>query len=119
MNDFPGSLLDGYRLFRDRRYGPERARFRGAWFDIADGELWTMEPATRDFSREESPVAAANRLRGVKRRPPASTAPAEQEADGRRRQWPGRKGFASEAGKFIFCVWRFREMRTSTRIVAR
>ena len=37
---------------------------------------------------------------------------------GRPRQCPGRKGFASEAGKFIFCVWRFREMRTRTRIVA-
>ena len=28
MNEFPGSLLDGYRSFRDRRCGPERARFR-------------------------------------------------------------------------------------------
>ena len=25
----------------------------GAWFDIADGELWTMDPATGDFSRAE------------------------------------------------------------------
>ena len=28
MTDFPGSLLDGYRSFRDRRSGPERARYR-------------------------------------------------------------------------------------------
>ncbi len=28
MTDFPGSLLDGYRSFRHRRYGPERARYR-------------------------------------------------------------------------------------------
>ena len=28
MTEFPRSLLDGYRSFRDRRYGPERARFR-------------------------------------------------------------------------------------------
>ena len=35
------------------------------------------------------------------------------------RQWPGRKGLAREAGKFTFCMRRFREMSTSTRIVAR
>ena len=28
MTDFPGSLLDGYRSFRRRRYAPERARYR-------------------------------------------------------------------------------------------
>ena len=30
----------------------ERGRLglHGAWFDIADGELWTMDPATGDFS---------------------------------------------------------------------
>ena len=28
MTNFPGSLLDGYRSFRDRRYGPERDRYR-------------------------------------------------------------------------------------------
>ena len=28
MTDFPGSLLAGYRSFRERRYGPERARYR-------------------------------------------------------------------------------------------
>ena len=27
-SDFPDSLLDGYRSFRDHRYGPERARYR-------------------------------------------------------------------------------------------
>ena len=31
----------------------DRARLslHGAWFDIADGELWTMSPATGEFSR--------------------------------------------------------------------
>ena len=28
MSDFPGSLLDGYRSFRRRRYAPERDRYR-------------------------------------------------------------------------------------------
>ncbi|MEE8500247.1 MAG: carbonic anhydrase [Kiloniellales bacterium] len=28
MNDFPTSLLDGYRTFRDERFLPERARYR-------------------------------------------------------------------------------------------
>ena len=28
MNDFPGSLLDGYRTFRNGRYGRERERYR-------------------------------------------------------------------------------------------
>ena len=28
MSDFPDSLLDGYRSFRDHRYEPERARYR-------------------------------------------------------------------------------------------
>ena len=30
-----------------------RLHLHGAWFDIADGELWTMDPATGDFSRLE------------------------------------------------------------------
>ena len=30
-----------------------RLHLHGAWFDIADGELWTMDPATGDFSRAE------------------------------------------------------------------
>ena len=30
-----------------------RLQLHGAWFDIADGELWTMDPATGDFSRAE------------------------------------------------------------------
>ena len=25
----------------------------GAWFDIAEGALWTMDPSTGDFSRAE------------------------------------------------------------------
>ena len=28
-----------------------RLHLHGAWFDIADGDLWTMDPATGDFSR--------------------------------------------------------------------
>ncbi len=28
-----------------------RLGLHGAWFDIADGELWTMDPATGDFSK--------------------------------------------------------------------
>ena len=28
-----------------------RLHLHGAWFDIADGELWTMDTATGDFSR--------------------------------------------------------------------
>ena len=28
-----------------------RLHLHGAWFDIADGELWTMNPATGDFAR--------------------------------------------------------------------
>ena len=33
----------------------ERGRLglHGAWFDIAEGELWTMEPSTGEFSRRE------------------------------------------------------------------
>ena len=30
-----------------------RLHLHGAWFDIAEGELWTMDPATGDFSRAE------------------------------------------------------------------
>ena len=30
-----------------------RLSVHGAWFDIADGELWTMSPATGEFSRAE------------------------------------------------------------------
>ncbi len=30
-----------------------RLHLHGAWFDIADGELWTMDPATGAFSRSE------------------------------------------------------------------
>ena len=29
----------------------DRLGLHGAWFDIAGGELWTMDPATGDFSR--------------------------------------------------------------------
>ena len=28
-----------------------RLGLHGAWFDIADGDLWTMDPATGEFSR--------------------------------------------------------------------
>ena len=31
----------------------DRLSLHGAWFDIADGELWTMDPATGEFSRAE------------------------------------------------------------------
>ena len=37
-----------------------------------------------------------------------------QGSAGRPGQWPGRKGFASEAGKFTFRVWRFRERMTDS-----
>ena len=33
--------------------GRNRLGLHGAWFDIADGELWTMDPATGEFSRAE------------------------------------------------------------------
>ena len=33
-----------------------RLRLRGAWFDIASGELWSMDPESGDFS----PVTGAN-----------------------------------------------------------
>ena len=28
-----------------------RLSLHGAWFDIANGDLWTMDPDTGDFSR--------------------------------------------------------------------
>ena len=31
----------------------DRLGLHGAWFDIADGELWTMDPASGEFSRAE------------------------------------------------------------------
>ena len=31
--------------------GRNRLSLHGAWFDIADGDLWTMDPATGDFSK--------------------------------------------------------------------
>ena len=31
----------------------DRLSLHGAWFDIAGGELWTMDPATGEFSRAE------------------------------------------------------------------
>ena len=36
-------------ILEDRK----RLSLHGAWFDIADGELWTMDPATGDFFRAE------------------------------------------------------------------
>ena len=29
----------------------ERLSLHGAWFDVAEGDLWTMDPVTGDFSR--------------------------------------------------------------------
>ena len=36
-------------ILEDRK----RLNLHGAWFDIAEGELWTMDPETGDFSRAE------------------------------------------------------------------
>ena len=36
-------------ILEDRK----RLSVHGAWFDIGDGELWTMNPATGEFSRAE------------------------------------------------------------------
>ena len=36
-------------ILEDRK----RLSLHGAWFDIADGALWTMDPATGDFSKAE------------------------------------------------------------------
>ena len=36
-------------ILEDRK----RLGLHGAWFDIAEGELWTMDPETGDFSRAE------------------------------------------------------------------
>ena len=33
--------------------GRGRLSLHGAWFDIAEGDLWTMDPATGEFSRAE------------------------------------------------------------------
>ena len=33
--------------------GKGRLTLHGAWFDISTGELWTMDPATGDFSRPD------------------------------------------------------------------
>ena len=33
-----------------------RLALHGAWFDIATGELWVMDPATGDFSRPDLPA---------------------------------------------------------------
>ena len=30
-----------------------RLGLHGAWFDIADGDLWTMDPITGEFSRAQ------------------------------------------------------------------
>ena len=33
--------------------GRNRLHLHGAWFDVAGGELWTMDPGTGDFSKAE------------------------------------------------------------------
>ena len=35
------------------RENSNRLSLHGAWFDVADGELWTMNPDTGDFSKAE------------------------------------------------------------------
>ena len=256
MSDFPDSLLDGYRSFRDHRYEPERARYRAlaehgqtpevmviaccdsrsapeTIFHAAPGEIFVVRnvanlvppyepegphqstsaalefavqslrvrhivvlghgrcggiraalhpeaeplspgdfigkwmtllgPAAREVATGAGAPAAGGRRRSGRPRSnaprsatrsrtcgasPASrssrtaagstcTAPGSTSRTASSGRWtrrpetsprrsepppvqcPGRKGFASEAGKFTFWVWRFREMRTRTRIVAR
>jgi carbonic anhydrase len=33
-----------------------KLRIHGCWFDISNGELWVMDPKTRDFVRLEGPI---------------------------------------------------------------
>lgn len=35
-----------------------KLRIHGCWFDISNGELWVMDPKTRDFVRLEGPIIA-------------------------------------------------------------
>ena len=47
--------LDNLRSFPEIRAREEEGKLslHGAWFDISTGELWVMDPATRDFIRPE------------------------------------------------------------------
>ncbi|MBB3428120.1 carbonic anhydrase [Rhizobium sp. BK312] len=47
--------LDNLRSFPEIRAREEEGKLNlhGAWFDISTGELWVMDPATRDFIRPE------------------------------------------------------------------
>ena len=47
--------LDNLRSFPEIRAREEERKLNlhGAWFDISTGELWVMDPATRDFIRPE------------------------------------------------------------------
>lgn len=48
--------LDNLRSFPEIRAREEEGKLslHGAWFDISTGELWVMDPATRDFIRPET-----------------------------------------------------------------
>ena len=47
--------LDNLRSFPEIRAREEEGKLslHGAWFDISTGELWVMDPATRDFIRPD------------------------------------------------------------------
>ncbi|SCB47899.1 carbonic anhydrase [Rhizobium multihospitium] len=47
--------LDNLRSFPEIKAREEEGKLHlhGAWFDISTGELWIMDPATRDFIRPE------------------------------------------------------------------
>ncbi|MGY5780221.1 carbonic anhydrase [Rhizobium sp. LEGMi135b] len=47
--------LDNLRSFPEIKAREEEGKLRlhGAWFDISTGELWIMDPATRDFIRPD------------------------------------------------------------------
>ncbi|TWB10178.1 carbonic anhydrase [Rhizobium sp. ERR 1071] len=47
--------LDNLRSFPEIKAREEEGKLNlhGAWFDISTGELWVMDPATRDFIRPE------------------------------------------------------------------
>ncbi|MDK4704967.1 MULTISPECIES: carbonic anhydrase [unclassified Rhizobium] len=47
--------LDNLRSFPEIKAREEEGKLslHGAWFDISTGELWVMDPATRDFIRPE------------------------------------------------------------------
>jgi carbonic anhydrase len=47
--------LDNLRSFPEIKAREEEGKvhLHGAWFDISTGELWVMDPQTRDFIRPE------------------------------------------------------------------